>query len=297
MRIGFCGLGLMGGPLAEHLIAAGHELYVWNRTRAKADALADRGAHPMGAPRKVGEAAALVITSLATSEAVEKVIFGSDGLASGMQPGSVLIEMSTIGPAAVFALRERLPPDVDLVDAPVLGSRPQALTSRLRVFVGASPKSFERVKPVLETFGDVSRIGPLGSGAAMKLVLNSSLIALLTALGEALALGTALGLEQTVVLDQLAHSPLGVTTSAKRAMIETGRFQAECKLAVGEKDAGLIAQVRDQLALDLPVATAAEHWMARALAAGRGEDDVSAVVETILGSQPERMDGMIIERC
>src|SRR5262245_14657467 len=132
MRIAFCGLGLMGAPMAERLVDAGHDVVVWNRTPEKAERLVERGAElattPAGAASSGVEAA---ITMLSDPDAVRAVVLGPHGLAEGLGPRSILVEMSTVGPAAVAELREGLPDHVDLIDAPVRGSIPQAMAGEL----------------------------------------------------------------------------------------------------------------------------------------------------------------------
>ncbi len=143
---------------------------------------------------------------LATPEAVEHVVLGADGVVNGLAPGSTLIEMSTIGPAAVARIAEGLPEGIGLLDAPVLGSVRQATEGSLKIFVGGEAELYKRWLPVLERLGAPRHLGPQGAGASMKLVANVCLGVLMTGLGEALALASALGLEQSDVLDVLADS-------------------------------------------------------------------------------------------
>src|SRR5256712_3924844 len=131
--------------------------------------------------------------------------------------------MSTSGPKVFGSVTVRLPEGVGAVDAPVRGSVPEATSGRLHIFVGATNNDFERVRPILESLGDVRHVGAPGSGAAMKLVVNATLGASMVALGEALALATSLSLDRTAVLDVLAESPIGPSVRAKRANVEAGR--------------------------------------------------------------------------
>ena len=121
-RLAFFGLGQMGTPMAGRLLDAGHDVTVWNRTPSKANRLVERGARRAETPEEAARDAEALITMLATSEAVEEVLFGSDGAASTMAPGSTLIEMSTVGPDAVRQLAARLPGDASILDARVLGA-------------------------------------------------------------------------------------------------------------------------------------------------------------------------------
>src|SRR5205823_14382990 len=182
----------------------------------------ERGARRAETPEEAARDAEALITMVATSEAVEEVLFGSDGAASAMAAGSTLIEMSTVGPDAVRQLASRLPEDASILDAPVLGSVSAARDGTLTIFVGGPADLCARWLPVLEALGAPRRLGELGAGASMKLVVNSTLMVMMTGLGEALALADALGLDQGSVLDVLSDSPMGVTAKGKRSRLETG---------------------------------------------------------------------------
>jgi 3-hydroxyisobutyrate dehydrogenase-like beta-hydroxyacid dehydrogenase len=284
-RIAFLGLGQMGAPMAARLLEAGHELTVWNRTPGKADPLTEKGARRASSPEEAARGAEVVITMLATPQALEEVVLGQGGVAGGLAPGVTLIEMSTVGPEAVRGLAERLPEGVELIDAPVLGSVPQATEGSLKVFVGSSPEGFERWRPLLEAFGTPLHMGSLGAGASMKLVANSTLGALMSGLGEALSLAQGLGLETATVLDILAESPLGVTVKSKRELIDSGVYPPRFKLALAAKDLRLVTEAAEAAGRDLRVAAAAGTWLEDADRAGLGDLDYSAVTAHIRGAE------------
>ncbi|MEA2971671.1 MAG: 3-hydroxyisobutyrate dehydrogenase [Actinomycetota bacterium] len=277
----FVGLGQMGLPMAARLLDAGHDLVVWNRTPEKAGPLVERGARRVANPAEAARQAEAVFTMLATPDALEEVVFGPMGLAEGMTEESgrrhTLIEMSTVGPDMIRELGERLPDDVDLIDAPVLGSVPQATDGTLKVFVGADQDLADQWMPVLETFGRPIHMGPPGAGAAMKLVANSILGALMSGLAEALTLADAFALDQSAVLDILAESPIGVTVKSKREMIESGRFPPNFKLSLATKDLRLVTGTAQNAGLQLPLAMAARAWFELSEAEGLGPYDYSAV--------------------
>jgi 3-hydroxyisobutyrate dehydrogenase-like beta-hydroxyacid dehydrogenase len=280
-KIAFLGLGQMGTPMATRLLDAGHDLVVWNRTPDRAEPLAERGATLASSPSQAAEGMEFVITMLATPEAVEDVLFGTEGVIQGLGPGQILIEMSTIGPAAIHSLASRMPAGVAMVDAEVRGSVPEATDGRLEVFVGATDGEFARVRPIVELLGDVRHVGGPGSGAAMKLVVNSTLGAAIVALGEALALGSSLGLERRDVLDVLEGSPIGPTVRAKRSNVESGRYPPSFKLRLADKDLRLVINAGDAAGLDLKSARATRAWLDQAVERGAGDLDFSAVVSTI----------------
>jgi 3-hydroxyisobutyrate dehydrogenase-like beta-hydroxyacid dehydrogenase len=282
-RLAFLGLGQMGLPMARRLLEAGHELVAWNRTASKSRSLEQRGAVVAETPAEAARDAEGVVTMLADPAALEAVVEGPNGAASGMANGATLIEMSTVGPQAVHDLAGRLPEGVDILDAPVLGSVPQAEGGSLKVFVGGTDEQFGRWREVLGALGTPVHVGPLGSGASMKLVVNSALGALMTALGEALALADGLGLDQDVTLDVLADSQIGVTARSKRERIESGVYPPNFKLGLGAKDLRLVTDAAVRAGRDLRLASAARSWLEEADAGGFSDLDYSAVVAHIRG--------------
>jgi 3-hydroxyisobutyrate dehydrogenase-like beta-hydroxyacid dehydrogenase len=286
VRLAFLGLGQMGAPMARRLLDAGHDVAVWNRTGARADPLVQAGARRAASPRESGADVEAAFTMLADPEAVDEVLFGTDGLVSGLAAEATVVEMSTVGPEAVRRAAGRLPPGMEIIDAPVLGSIPQATEGTLSIFVGGTAEQFERWRSVLEAMGRPRHVGPLGAGAAMKLVANSTLGALMTGLGEALALADGLGLDQGDVLDVLAESAIGVTARGKRRLIETGEFPPNFKLALARKDLRLVTEAARDGGVELRVAPEAGRWLADADEAGLGDLDYSAVVAHIRGMPP-----------
>ena len=280
--LAFCGLGRMGEPMAGRLLGSVDELVVWNRTPEKARDLVDRGARQAMTPAEAASGADAVMTMVATPEALEAVVFGSgdggNGLAAGLKTGATLIEMSTVGPDAVRTVAQRLPRGVGVLDAPVLGSIPQAEDGTLKVFAGGRGDLFERWRPVLERFGTTMHLGPLGAGASMKLVANATLGALMSALAEALALADALGLDQALVLDALSDSPIGRTAKSKRERIETGEYVPNFTLSLAAKDMRLVTEAAEKDGVDARVAAAVRAHFDGAEAAGLGQLDYSAVI-------------------
>ncbi|HSH60226.1 MAG TPA: NAD(P)-dependent oxidoreductase [Acidimicrobiales bacterium] len=284
-KVAFCGLGQMGEPMAARLLDGDDELVVWNRSAERADALVERGARRATSPVEAAAGVEVVVTMLSTPEALDEVVFGDEGVASGIEAGATLVEMSTVGPDAVRRLAERLPAGVDVIDAPVLGSVCAATDGSLKLFVGGPAELVERWRPVLERLGAVHHLGPLGSGAAMKLVANSTLATLMTGLGEALALADGLGLDPSQVLALLAESPIGATAKSKRENIETGTYSPNFKLALAVKDVRLVTEAAREAGLDLRVGPAAQTWLEAAEEAGLGAMDYSAVIAHIRGTK------------
>jgi 3-hydroxyisobutyrate dehydrogenase-like beta-hydroxyacid dehydrogenase len=284
--VAFLGLGAMGGRMAERLLAAGHQLRVWNRTPARSEALAARGATAARSPAEAAAGAEVAITMVTDRDALEEVVAGPDGLAAGLADGATHIEMSTVGPDAVRALPAMLPEGVGVLDAPVLGSLSEAEAGSLRIFVGGEAAVVERWTGLLEALGTPMHVGQLGSGAAAKLVANGSLFGVLGVLGESLALADGLGLSRDTAFEVLAGTPLSAQAERRRPVLEDPEPPTRFALSLARKDADLVVEAAAQAGLELPLATAARDWLARAEADGLGERDYSLVLRKILDAQP-----------
>lgn len=280
--IAFIGLGGMGGRIAVRLLDAGHELIVWNRTPEKARPLVARGAEEADTPAHAARRAELVMTILADPAALRQVTEGPDGILAGVTASATLVEMSTVGPPAIIRLASALPEGVGLLDAPVLGSLPEAESGSLHIFVGGPAELAERWIPLLAALGSPTHVGPLGAGAAAKLVANSTLFGVLAVLGEALALADALGLSRDTAFKLLAATPVGAQAERRRPAVESGEFPLRFAMSLARKDADLLADAATAAKLNLPVAAAARGWIAAAQQGGRGEQDYSAVLAQIL---------------
>lgn len=275
----------MGSRIARRLLAAGHAVSVWNRSPEKAAELAGAGATPAASPAEAAERAEAVITMVSGPPALRAVTEGPTGLAAGARGSLTVIEMSTVGPSAVERLRGMLPTEAGLLDAPVLGSLTEAETGSLRIFVGGPPELVDRWLPLLLTLGAPLHAGPLGSGAAAKLVANSTLFGVLGVLGEALALADGLGLSRKTAFEVLAATPVAAQAERRRASVETGDYPARFSLALARKDADLVGEAADRAGIDLRLAGAARAWLADAEDAGWGDRDYSAVLARILRAE------------
>jgi 3-hydroxyisobutyrate dehydrogenase-like beta-hydroxyacid dehydrogenase len=286
-RVAVVGLGAMGSRIARRFLDAGHELTVWNRDAARAEPLVAAGASAAQTPAEAARKAEAVVTMVADPEALAAVTEGPEGVAAGLVRGSVLVQMSTVGPRSLERLAA-IVPEPSLLDAPVLGSIGEVEAGSLRVFAGGQAELVERWTPLLETLGTVLRVGPVGAGTAAKLVANSTLVGVAGLLGEALALGTALGLPAEVAFDVLEATPLGEQAKRRRPAFESGEYPPRFSLSLAHKDADLILDAAAQRELDLRLATAAREWLADAERSGRGADDYSAVLAEIVSRAPRR---------
>jgi 3-hydroxyisobutyrate dehydrogenase-like beta-hydroxyacid dehydrogenase len=240
--VAVAGLGGMGSRMARRLVEAGHHVVVWNRTPAKAAELVELGAQQADSPADAARQAEVVLTMLADPEALRAVVEGADGIAAEAGEGVTVIEMSTVGPAAIQRLRSSLPEGTGLLDAPVLGSLLEVEAGSLRIFVGGPEPLVERWTPLLSELGTPHHVGPLGSGAAAKLVVNSTLFGVLGVLGEAVALGRGLGLTPEATFDVIASTPVAAQAERRREAIESGDYPRRFSLSLAVKDAALVAE-------------------------------------------------------
>lgn len=280
-KLAFLGMGQMGAPMARRLIAAGHDVTVWNRTPERAEPLLAEGGRQASTPAEAANGVEAAITMLADPDALQAVLFGPDGLAEAMPDGATLIDMSTVGSDAVRNIAGMLPRSVTMVDAPVLGSVPHAEEGELKIFVGGDAETFQRWRGVLETMGNPRLVGPLGSGAAVKLVVNSAIGIVVSAVGESLALSDALGLDESTALDVLEDSVIGAGVARARASIESGVYPPRFKLSLARKDLGLVTDAAAGVGLKLRVAPAAREWLESAAVGGLGGLDYTAVIAHI----------------
>jgi 3-hydroxyisobutyrate dehydrogenase-like beta-hydroxyacid dehydrogenase len=275
----------MGGRIARRLLDAGHQVVVWNRTAEKAAPLFELGAAPAETPAAAASRADALITMVSDPAALRTVTEGPTGVAAGAGDSVAVIEMSTVGPAAVSRLASILPAGTALLDAPVLGSISEAESGALTIFVGGPASLVERWTPLLSALGSPLHVGPLGAGAAAKLVANFTLIGAIGVLGEALALAQGLGLSQEAAFEVLAATPLAAQAERRRPSIESGDFPPRFPLSLARKDADLIAEAAAAAGVELKLAAAARAWFAEGDDAGWGDRDYSAALARILGSR------------
>lgn len=279
--IGYLGLGTMGRGMVRNLVAAGHDVTVWNRTAGRADGL---GAHEAASVAEAVTGRDFVLVCLSDDTAVREVVLGGDGVLTHVDASTVVADMSTISPAladeeaAAFAER-----GVAFLDAPVFGSRDEAANGGLWVVVGGDETTYERARPVLEVVSEtVHHMGGTGAGARMKLVGNSVVAAQLMALGESLTLAKAAGLDLDRVLEVLAvtdfRSP--IFDGVGPAVLDDD-YTTAFALDLMAKDVGLIRDFAASVGVDMRGAAQAADTLAEAQAQGFGGENASALVKVI----------------
>ena len=290
-RVAFLGLGRMGAPMAGRLSDAGHDLIVWSRTKAHAEALAGR-AEVAGSPADAGSKAQVAITMLTDGGALEEVVLGRDGLARGLVSGSLLIDMSTTGPAPARKVAKVLEDrGVGFVDAPVAGSVGPAAEGTLAVMVGGSDEAVGRARPLLEVLGDPERtwhVGPVGAGQAAKLMVNLVLGGVTAAVAEGFTLGRLLGLSPDVALDVLEGASVATqTVRSKRDKLVSGDYgDPGFRLALMHKDLRLALDAARAARASLPATERVAELYAGAKGRGLADQDYAAVAAYLASMAP-----------
>ncbi|WP_332304812.1 2-hydroxy-3-oxopropionate reductase [Rhizobium sp. GR12] len=283
MKIGFIGLGVMGRPMAQHLIEAGHKLYLY-RVKPVSAHLVERGATACESAMDVAQLADIVILMLPDTPDVETVLFGENGVAQGLGSGKLVIDMSSISPLATkdFAARtEAL--GCDYLDAPVSGGEVGARSASLTIMVGGKPDVFERARPLFEKMGkNITLIGGVGDGQIAK-VANQIVVALnIQAVSEALRFSSRAGADPAVVLKALmggfAASRV-LEVHGERMINET--FEPGFRIRLHHKDLSLALESARLLELMLPNTALVHQVMNGALAKGLGDKDHSALIKAL----------------
>jgi 2-hydroxy-3-oxopropionate reductase len=281
MKVGFIGLGIMGAPMAGHLLAAGHEMFV--RTRSKIpEAL--KGATACATNADVARSADVIVLMLPDTPDVEQVLFGENGVASGLSKGKLVIDMSSISPIETKRFAEQVnAAGADYLDAPVSGGEVGAKAASLTIMVGGPEAAFERAKPLFEKMGkNITLVGGNGDGQTTK-VANQIIVALnIAAVGEALLFASKAGADPAKVRQALmggfAASRI-LEVHGERMIKRT--FNPGFRIALHQKDLGLALAGARALGVALPQTAGAAQLMQACAAQGHGQLDHSALVKAL----------------
>jgi 3-hydroxyisobutyrate dehydrogenase len=272
VRVGFIGLGHMGGPMSANILAAGHDLVVHDvRAEAAADLLA-AGARWAGSPRETGAGRDVVITMLPTPRHVADVLLGPDGLLDGLAPGAAWVDMSTSVPEVAERVRALAGPrQVAVLDAPVSGMAAGAKAGQLQIFVGGAAADYLRIRPLLESMGNPDRIihvGGNGAGYTVKLMINLLWFGHLTATAEVLAVGVQAGVDLATLRRCLLASPAASNFLERDVLsvLERGDYDDSFALALACKDLGLAVDLARQVGVPAEVSALVEQIYRRARA-------------------------------
>jgi 2-hydroxy-3-oxopropionate reductase len=282
--VGFIGLGIMGKPMAENLIGAGHDLVLYNRTQEKAEELAGNGATVAGSPREVAERSDVIITMLPDSPQVEEVLTGEDGVFEGIKGGALIVDTSTISPVVTEELAAKAKTKgASMLDAPVSGGDVGAVEGTLSIMVGGSEEDFERAKPLFEAMGKtVTHVGETGAGQVVK-AANQIVVALtIEAVSEALVLGSKGGVAPEKILDVLGGGLAGNRVmEVKREKMLTHSFDPGFRIELHHKDLGIALAAGREYGVTLPVTAVVDQMLQDLKMRGRGDRDHSALLTLI----------------
>jgi 3-hydroxyisobutyrate dehydrogenase len=282
--VALLGLGTMGSGMAGNLLKAGFPLAVWNRSRAKAEAFAAQGARVAESPADAARGASVILSMLADDAASRAVWLGQDGALAAAGEGAVLVDSSTVSPAWIAELAKAAEArGLEFLDAPVTGSKMQAAGGQLTFLVGGSAEALAKARPVLEAMSkEIACLGPVGSGAKMKLLNNFLCGVQLASLAEGIAWLERSGLDVEKAMDLLKRgapgSPLLANLSAR--MISRD-YTVNFYLKLMAKDLHYAATAAAENGVDLTTAENARCLFEEAAEEGYGEKDMSAVVELI----------------
>jgi 3-hydroxyisobutyrate dehydrogenase len=280
--IAVLGTGIMGAAMARNLLAAGFEVRAWNRSREKAEPLADDGATVADSPAEAAEGAGFVLTMLADADAVAEAAGGEDGALSVLPEDGVWLQMSTVGlegQEKLAGIAEEH--GVYHVDAPVLGTKEPAEQGQLIVLASGPEEVGDRCEPVFDAVGSKTLwLGPAGAGSRLKLVTNNWIVGLLGALAETISFAEALGVDPNRFLEVIEGGPLGVPyAQMKGQMMIEEEFPTSFSANLARKDANLVLQAAEANGLRLPLTEAAAEHFDEAIDAGHGEEDMAAIYQ------------------
>jgi 3-hydroxyisobutyrate dehydrogenase-like beta-hydroxyacid dehydrogenase len=283
-KLGFVGLGVMGGGVARRLLAAGHELHGWNRTLEKAAPLVAEGLVLEESPRAVAEQADVVFTMVTNVPALRAVGEGEDGIIAGLGPGKVWVDMTTAAPAVSRELAERVQETgADMVDAPVSGSVSTLEEGRVSIMVGGNEETFRRVEPILLDIGPkVTRVGDNGQALLLKIAINLSLHVQMVAFCEGLLLAEKDGIDREVALDVMLGSVIASPMLKYRApFILDMPDEAWFNVNMMQKDMLLALEAGRQLDVSMPTTAITNELLTAARAMGLEHNDFAVVYEVL----------------
>jgi 3-hydroxyisobutyrate dehydrogenase-like beta-hydroxyacid dehydrogenase len=283
-KLGYVGLGVMGGQMVARLLEQGHTVTGYNRTKAKAQWLIDKGMKWADSPKAVAGSAELVFSMVTDSSALGKISGGDNGILAGLGPGKIWIDMSTVSPAVSRGLAEQArSAGADMVDAPVSGSVITLQQGKLSIMVGGKSQTFELVKPVLLDIGPkVTHVGENGLALVMKIAVNLSLAVQMLAFSEGVLLAEKSGIPRETAVDVLTHSVVASPMIQYRGPFVLKRpDEAWFNVNMMQKDMLLAGELSRQVNVPLPTASVANEYLTAARAMGLQEQDFAIVFEVL----------------
>lgn len=284
LKVGFIGLGVMGKPMARNLLRAGYPLVVHNRSRGPVEELAAEGAQPAFSPAEVAAQVEAVITCLPDSPDVELVALGPQGIIEGIREGAIYVDMSTISPVTTKKIADALAEKgAYMLDAPISGGQEGAINGTLSIMVGGPEEAFERCLPLFKAMGSkVTHVGDTGAGQVVK-ACNQIVVGMtLTAVAEALVLGSKAGVDPEKIVEAISGGAARCWALEQRApwMIQR-RLEPGFKAAYHYKDLGIAMDTARAFEVSLPTSGLVYQLYGAMKAMGRGDWDHSAIVTLI----------------
>ncbi|HEX6763157.1 MAG TPA: NAD(P)-dependent oxidoreductase [Gaiellaceae bacterium] len=283
-ELGYVGLGVMGSAIVRRLLAAGHDVTVWNRTREKAKPLLAQGARWADTPRAVAEASEIVFTMVTNTGAVRAVTDGDDGILAGLGAGRIYVDMSTASPANTRALAEQVSAaGAEMLDSPVSGTSITVDRGKASLMVGGSDDAFARAKPVLEAIGPrVIHVGPSGAAVTMKIAVNLSLAVQMLAFSEGVLLAEKSGISREKAVEVMLASVIASPMVAYRGPLVLGHPDEvwfDCHMM--QKDMNLALELGRQLEVPLPTTAVTNELLTAANGMGIGTRDFAALFDVL----------------
>lgn len=282
--LGFVGLGVMGGRMAQRLLRAGHTVTGYNRTRSKGQRLVDLGMRWAPTPRDVAQSAEVTFSMLTDTSALRAVADGPEGIVAGLGPGKVYVDMSTVSPSATREIARRVEDrGAQMLDAPVSGSVSTLEGGNLSIMAAGNRATFERVLPLLRDIGPkVTYVGESGQAVLMKIATNLSLAVQMLAFSEGVLLAEKGGIARGVAVEVLLNSVIASPMVKYRGPFVL-RMPEEAWFDVGmmQKDMGLALEMGRQLSVPLPAAAVTNEMLTAARGMGYGEADFAVLFDVL----------------
>jgi 3-hydroxyisobutyrate dehydrogenase-like beta-hydroxyacid dehydrogenase len=283
-NLGFVGLGLMGSRIVKRLLAAGHQVSGYNRTRAKAESLIEAGMQWKDTPREVAQAADITFSMVMDTAALSSIAEGPNGILAGLSAGKIYVDMSTVSPKLIRDLAQRVAEiGAQMLEAPVSGSVPAAESGTLIIYAGGSAEALEKVRPIFEQLSQkIIHVGKNGQAVAMKIAINLNLPVQLLPLFEGVLLAERSGIPRDQALDGLLNSVAASTAMKYRApfilkMPEEVWFSA----AMMQKDIRLALELGEELGVTLRTAELVNEMLKKAEEMGFGDQDFAVLFKVV----------------
>jgi 3-hydroxyisobutyrate dehydrogenase len=284
MKVAFIGMGTMGVGMALNILKAGHEVTVHNRTRQKEEAVANEGARRAESPKAAADGAEIIVTMVSDTPDVEAVILGTDGVIHSAPQGAIVIDMSTISPAATRQMAEELgKKGIKMLDAPVSGGPEGAQNGTLAIMVGGDGADFEKALPLLEIMGKtVTHVGPIGAGQITKAINQIIISGTYLTVAEGLTLGIKAGLDMPKVIQAISGGAASSWVLHNRGInVVNNTYPLGFRVKLHHKDLRIALDTARELGATLPATALVAQIENGLIARGHGDDDVSAIGRSI----------------